>query len=178
MYHTFRSSSQNQTRRMISSFSPPCINPQRRVVVTGLGLVTPLGCDVGTTWKNLLSGASGVDRISRFDASDIPCQISAEVPTTGPGAFKLEEWIDRSLTREIPTFVAYAMAAAKQALEDSKWDGDRTTAASFLLVQKATDLSKFYRCTRELSTGLVEQLLRKCLVVQGMDHMTQPHPLG
>ena len=66
----------------------------RRVVVTGLGLVTPLGCGVKTTWDNILAGKSGLGPITSFDVSDLPARIAGNVPRgTNPGEFNVDEWI-------------------------------------------------------------------------------------
>ena len=94
----------------------------RRVVVTGLGLVTPLGCGVDETWTRLLDGKSGAGLISRFDVSDMPCKIACEVPGKGEEAgFDPDDWVDAKEQRRIDTFILYSMAAAQQALKDADW---------------------------------------------------------
>jgi 3-oxoacyl-[acyl-carrier-protein] synthase II len=93
----------------------------RRVVVTGLGMVSPLATGVDETWNRLLEGRSGAGRITRFDASDLPCQIACEV-TRGDGSdatFNPEQWMDPKDIRRYDDFIIYAMAAAKQAMKDS-----------------------------------------------------------
>ncbi|MHA1157237.1 MAG: beta-ketoacyl-ACP synthase II [Alphaproteobacteria bacterium] len=95
----------------------------RRVVVTGLGMVTPLGSGVDTNWTNLLDGASGVSRIESFEVDDLACQIAGSVPR-GPqadGKFDPDEWIEPKEARKVDDFIVYAMAAADQALDDADW---------------------------------------------------------
>jgi 3-oxoacyl-[acyl-carrier-protein] synthase II len=93
----------------------------RRVVVTGLGMVSPLATGVDETWNRLLEGRSGAGRITRFDASDLPCQIACEVKR-GDGSdatFNPEQWMDPKDIRRYDDFIIYAMAAAKMAMKDS-----------------------------------------------------------
>lgn len=91
----------------------------RRVVVTGLGLVTPLGCGVDVTWNNLLAGKSGIKPITRIDVSDIPCKIAGQVPEEGEGAFLVDEWVEPKEQKKMDRFIHFAMAAAEQAIKDS-----------------------------------------------------------
>jgi len=94
----------------------------RRVVVTGLGLVSPLGCGVEETWTRLLDGQSGAAQIDRFDVSDLPCKIACAVPGKGePAGFDPDDWVDAKEQRRIDTFILYSMAAATQALKDADW---------------------------------------------------------
>ncbi|MDQ4060462.1 MAG: beta-ketoacyl-ACP synthase II, partial [Pseudomonadota bacterium] len=95
----------------------------RRVVVTGLGMVTPLGCGVEPTWKRLLAGESGASRIEHFDVSDLPCRIACQIPR-GDGSdatFNPDEWMDPKDQRRVDDFIVFAMAAADQALADAGW---------------------------------------------------------
>ena len=93
----------------------------RRVVITGLGLVTPLGCGVDATWAALLEGKSGARRVSEFEVSDIPCQIASFVPRGdgAAGTFNPDQWMEPKEQRKVDDFIVYAMAAADQALADS-----------------------------------------------------------
>lgn len=95
----------------------------RRVVVTGLGMVSPLGCGVDVSWSALLAGRSGISRIERFDVSDLPCQVAAMVPRDPQvdGAFIPEDWMEPKEIRKVDDFIVYAVAAADQALEDAGW---------------------------------------------------------
>jgi 3-oxoacyl-[acyl-carrier-protein] synthase II len=87
---------------------------RRRVVVTGLGLITPLGIGVETTWGNLINGKSGIGKITRFDASAFPTQIAGEVKNFNP-----EDFIEAKDIKKMDRFIHFAVAAATMALEDS-----------------------------------------------------------
>jgi 3-oxoacyl-[acyl-carrier-protein] synthase II len=102
----------------------------RRVVVTGLGMVTPLGWGVETTWKSILAGKSGAGRITTFDPADYACQVACEVPRVdgrgggGPdvaGAFDPDQVMSPKEQRRVDDFILYAMAAADEAVRDSGW---------------------------------------------------------
>ena len=104
----------------------------RRVVVTGLGLTTPLGVTVAETWDNLINGRSGIRAVTRFDVSDLPCRVAGQVPRpdlgdapeSGPDcvtAFSVEGLITRKDLRKIDNFIVYAIAAAEQAITDAGW---------------------------------------------------------
>jgi 3-oxoacyl-[acyl-carrier-protein] synthase II len=92
----------------------------RRVVVTGLGLVTPLGADVETTWSNILAAKSGAGPITRFDASDQKCRIACEVkPADHPYGFDPGKRVDHKIQRQVDPFIIYGIDAAGQAIEDA-----------------------------------------------------------
>ena len=92
----------------------------RRIVVTGLGLVTPLGADVETVWANLLASKSGAGRITRFDTSDQKCHIACEVkPADHPYGFDPNLRVDHKVQRQVDPFIIYGIDAAGQALEDA-----------------------------------------------------------
>ncbi len=92
----------------------------RRVVVTGLGLVTPLGANVETAWANLIAGKSGAGTITRFDASDQKCTIACEVKPAGhPYGFDPGKRVDHKIQRQVDPFIIYGIDAAGQALEDA-----------------------------------------------------------
>lgn len=100
----------------------------RRVVVTGLGIVSPLGCGVDAVWKRLISGESGAGPIEQFDASDLPCKIAASVPmadgrgggaAAGDAAFNADDWIEPREQRRISDFIVYGIAAAQMAYDDA-----------------------------------------------------------
>jgi 3-oxoacyl-[acyl-carrier-protein] synthase II len=95
----------------------------RRVVVTGLGMVTPLGCGVETTWRRLLNGDSGASRIEKFDVSDLPCKIACSVPRGDGtnGSFNPDQWMAPKEQRKVDDFIIFAMGAARQALDDAGW---------------------------------------------------------
>ena len=95
----------------------------RRVVVTGLGMVTPLGCGVETTWANILAGKSGARRITEFEVDDLACKIAARIPVGDgtDGTFNPDLYMDPKEQRKVDDFIVYAVAAAKQALDDANW---------------------------------------------------------
>jgi 3-oxoacyl-[acyl-carrier-protein] synthase II len=102
----------------------------RRVVVTGLGMVTPLGWGVETTWQGILAGRSGAGRITAFDPTDYACQVACEVPRVGgrggggaeiPGSFDPDRVMSLKEQRRVDDFILYAMAAADEAVRDSGW---------------------------------------------------------
>ncbi|CAM5411424.1 3-oxoacyl-[acyl-carrier-protein] synthase 2 OS=Afipia felis OX=1035 GN=fabF_1 PE=3 SV=1 [Afipia felis] len=95
----------------------------RRVVVTGLGMVSPLGGGVEPTWKRILNGESGARKIEHFDVSDLTSQIACIVPRgdgTG-GTFNPDQWMEPKEQRKVDDFIIFAMAAASEALNDAGW---------------------------------------------------------
>ena len=94
----------------------------KRVVVTGMGLVTPLGCGIDINWKNLISGVSGARKISKFDVSNYKCQVACEVPIDSetPGSFLAEEWIEKKELKKLDEFIKYSLAAGEEAFQQSK----------------------------------------------------------
>jgi 3-oxoacyl-[acyl-carrier-protein] synthase II len=95
----------------------------RRVVVTGLGMVTPLGCGVEPTWQRLLAAESGIKRIEKFEVSDISSQIAGQIPLGdgSNGTFNPDQWMEPKEQRKVDDFIVYAMCAATQALNDAGW---------------------------------------------------------
>ncbi|WP_454629079.1 beta-ketoacyl-ACP synthase II [Bradyrhizobium cenepequi] len=95
----------------------------RRVVVTGLGMVTPLGCGVDTSWARILEGRSGARRIETFEVSDLPSQVACVVPRGdgSEGTFNADQWMEPKDQRKVDDFIIFAMCAAKQALDDAGW---------------------------------------------------------
>ncbi len=98
----------------------------RRVVVTGMGMVTPLGCGVEPTWKRLIAGESGLRGIQSFDVSDLPSKIGGLVPRgeTSSGSFNADDWVPPKDQRKMDEFIVFGLAAAIQAVEDSGWKPD------------------------------------------------------
>ena len=90
---------------------------QRRVVITGLGQISPVGNDVETAWQNLLAGKSGIDRITKFDASDVSCQIAGEVKD-----FDISQYLPAKEARRMDSFIHYGIAGALQAIKDARLD--------------------------------------------------------
>ncbi len=97
----------------------------RRSVITGMGLVTPLGVGVEPNWRALLQGQSGARVIDQFPTEDLRCKIGCLVPTTGDARFDAEDWVAKSDQRKMDPFIVYAISAAEQALDDSGWRPDR-----------------------------------------------------
>ncbi len=95
----------------------------RRVVVTGIGMVSPLASGAEATWQRLLEGRSGASRIDSFDVSDLPAKIACQVPRGdgSDGTFNPDDWMDVREQRRVDTFIVYAVAAAEQAIADSGW---------------------------------------------------------
>ena len=94
----------------------------RRVVVTGMGLVTPLGCGVECCWDRLIAGESGIRQITSFDTSDLPSTIAGLVPKDdGPHSFNPDNYMDPKEQRRMDEFLHFALAAATEAIEDSGW---------------------------------------------------------
>jgi 3-oxoacyl-[acyl-carrier-protein] synthase II len=100
----------------------------KRVVVTGIGLVTPLGVGTENIWKRLTAGESGIRAIQSFDVSDLPAKIAGQVPRgdTASGLFNADDWVPPKDQRKMDEFILYAMGAAEQAVADSGWkpEGD------------------------------------------------------
>ena len=96
----------------------------RRVVVTGLGLTTPLGNGVDINWKRLTSGVVGINKIENFDISDLPCKIAGQVPNIindPDGGLDIDKWIEPREYKRIDRFISYGIISAIQAIEDSDW---------------------------------------------------------
>ena len=101
----------------------------KRVVITGMGIVSPVGCGVEYAWKNILAGKSGVRKIDEFDVSDLPCQI-AGIPVRGtePGMFNPDTVVQPRDQRKMDKCILYAMVASDEAIRDARldtYDGDK-----------------------------------------------------
>ncbi|MGY9107282.1 MAG: beta-ketoacyl synthase N-terminal-like domain-containing protein, partial [Alphaproteobacteria bacterium] len=110
----------------------------RRVVVTGLGLVTPLACGVEETWARLLAGKSGARPITRFKVDDLPARVACDVPRGdgSDGTFDPDAWVEPKEQRRVDDFIVYGLTAAQQAITDSgyvpKTDDERDRAGVFI----------------------------------------------
>ena len=95
----------------------------RRVVITGLGMVTPLGCGVDITWERLLAGHSAAARISRVPVDDLSARVACEVPRGDgtDGTFNVDHWMEPKDQRKVDDFIIFGVAAARQALADASW---------------------------------------------------------
>ncbi len=96
---------------------------RRRVVVTGMGIASPLGIGVETVWGRLLEGRSGINRIAAFDPSGLPAQVAGEVPAgqTGEGGLTLDDWVPHKDQKKMDRFIHLGMVAAAEAVADSGW---------------------------------------------------------
>jgi 3-oxoacyl-[acyl-carrier-protein] synthase II len=95
----------------------------RRVVITGMGMLTPLGCGVETTWARLVKGESGARRVDRFEVDDIACRIACMIPRGdgSNGTYNPDQWMEPKEQRKVDEFIVFAMCAARQALDDAGW---------------------------------------------------------
>ncbi len=95
----------------------------RRVVITGLGLVSPLGCGVEASWQRLIAGKSAARRVESFDVSDLTCQVACQIPRGdgSDGTFNPDDWMEPKEQRKVDDFIIYSMAASTQALADAGW---------------------------------------------------------
>jgi len=120
---------------------------RRRVVITGVGLVSPLGLDVPSTWGGLLAGRSGIGPITRFDAAAYPCRIAGEVREFDP-----DRYLDRKEARKMDVFIHYAIAASKEALDASrlKIDGANAEAVGVFIGSGIGGLPLLERTHQEL----------------------------
>ena len=94
----------------------------RRVVVTGMGMVSPLGCGLETSWRRLINAESGIAAITSFDVSDIPAKIAGQIDLgEGEGQFNADDFLTPKERRRVDDFIVYGLAAAQEAVEDSGW---------------------------------------------------------
>ncbi len=94
----------------------------RRVVVTGMGMVSPLGVGVEVNWRRLVAGESGLSRITRFESSDLPCQVAGQIARgDAPDQLNLDRFIEPKEQKKMDTFIHYAVAAADEAVKDSAY---------------------------------------------------------
>jgi 3-oxoacyl-[acyl-carrier-protein] synthase II len=95
----------------------------KRVVVTGMGMLTPLGCGVEPTWARLIKGTSGARKVDRFEVSDIACKIACMIPRGDgtDGTYNADQWMEPKEQRKVDEFIVFAMCAARQALDDAGW---------------------------------------------------------
>jgi 3-oxoacyl-[acyl-carrier-protein] synthase II len=110
----------------------------RRVVVTGLGMVTPLGCGVDATWANALAGKSGARKVTEFEVDDLPAQIACRIPFGDgtDGTYNADDWMEPKEQRKVDPFIVYGMAAADMALADANWhpESDEDQIATGVLI--------------------------------------------
>jgi 3-oxoacyl-[acyl-carrier-protein] synthase II len=126
----------------------------RRVVITGLGLVTPLGVGVDSVWSKLLAGQSGAKVAHGFKIDDLPCRIACQIPTGDEeGAFKADLWMEPKEQRKVDPFIIYGIAAASMALQDSGWKPqsyDEQVRSGVLIGSGIGGIGGIYEATRIL----------------------------
>ena len=110
----------------------------RRVVITGIGMVGPLGSGAEHSWQRLINGECGIDKIDSFDVRDLSVKIGAEVPlgNEAEGFFEFERWIDTKDRRKNDKFIIFGIAAESQAIADSGWqpNGEEECARSGVMI--------------------------------------------
>ena len=151
----------------------------RRVVVTGMGIVSPVGCGVEYAWKNLLAGVSGVRKIEDFDASDLACQIAGmPVRGTEPGMFNPDAAVEPRDQRKMDKCILYGMVAADEALRDAgldKFEGDRERMG-VSVGSGIGGLNTIYENCLELSTGGPRHIspffIPKCIINMASGHIS------
>lgn len=124
----------------------------RRVVITGMGMITPLGYGVDTNWNAILSSRSGLTKIKEFDISDLPCQIAGRIPLSDDreNAVDLDDLLAAKERRKLDDFVSYGIIAANQALADSGWvadDEDKAYRTGVLIGSGIGGLSTIYEAS-------------------------------
>src|SRR6187397_1307986 len=95
----------------------------KRVVITGMGMVTPLACGVEATWQRLIKGQSGARKVEHFEVSDLPCKVACVIPRGdgSNGSYNADQWMPHAEQRKVDEFIVFAMCAARQALDDAGW---------------------------------------------------------
>lgn len=98
----------------------------RRVVITGVGMVSPLGCGVEVSWSRILAGENAAERIESFEVDDLSCQVACQIPRGdgSGGTYNPDDWLEPKEQRKVDDFIVFAIAAAKQALADAEWKPD------------------------------------------------------
>ncbi len=99
----------------------------RRVVITGVGMVSPLGCGVEASWARLIAGENAAKRIESFEVDDLSCQVACEIPRGdgSNGTYNPDDWLEPKEQRKVDDFIVFAIAAAEQALSDADWKPDK-----------------------------------------------------
>ena len=94
----------------------------RRAVITGIGMVSPLGGDAQTSWTRILRGDNAARRVTEFEVEDLPAKIACQIPTgDAEGAWNADDWMEPKEQRKVDPFIVYAVSAATQALDDAGW---------------------------------------------------------
>ena len=154
----------------------------RRVVVTGMGMVTPLGCGVEPTWKRLIAGESGAQVVDRFDISDIAAKVACTIPRGdgSNGTYNADQWMESKEQRKVDDFIVYAMAAARQALDDANWhptEKDDQVATGVVPVCVARHLRPFGQ-GNDGDRGHGRRLANRPSTTEGQTRRPQPWALA
>ena len=135
----------------------------RRVVVTGMGIVCPLGLGVERVWRRLINADSGITAIQAFDTKDLPCKVAGQVPhgTKADGGLDLSEWIPIKDQKKMDRFIQLALVAATEAVEDSGWlpetDEDRNVTG-VMIGSGIGGLQTIYEASVQVSQGRARRL--------------------
>jgi 3-oxoacyl-[acyl-carrier-protein] synthase II len=135
----------------------------RRVVVTGMGIVSPLGLGVELVWRRLINGDSGIGAIQAFDAKDLPCKVAGEVPrgARAEGKFDIAEWIPLKDQKKMDRFIHLAVVAAIEAVEDSGWrpeTEDERNASGVMIGSGIGGLETIYEASIQVHEGRARRL--------------------
>ncbi|GIX09608.1 beta-ketoacyl-ACP synthase II [Elioraea sp.] len=135
----------------------------RRVVVTGMGVVTPLGIGVEHVWKRLLAGESGIGAIQSFDVSDLPAKIAGQVPqgSKADGKLDLNEWVPPKDQRKMDRFIQLALVAAAEAVEDAGWlpeDEEGRCATGVMIGSGIGGLQTIFEASQQVAEGKARRL--------------------
>ncbi len=135
----------------------------RRVVITGMGIVSPLGLGVEHVWRRLINGESGIGAIQSFDTSELPCKVAGQVPqgTKVEGALDLAEWIPVKDQKKMDRFIHLALVAATEAVEDAGWnpeDEDERCATGVMIGSGIGGLQTIYDGSVLISQGRARRL--------------------
>ena len=135
----------------------------RRVVVTGMGIVSPLGLGVEHVWQRLINGNAGIGAIQAFDAKDLPCKVAGEVPhgARADGGFNIAEWIPVKDQKKMDRFIHLAVVAATEAIEDSGWrpeTEDERDATGVMIGSGIGGLETIYEASIQVHEGRARRL--------------------
>ena len=139
----------------------------RRVVVTGIGLVTPLACGAEESWCRLINGKSGLNAITNFDVSDIPSKIAGQIPRSEDpkastiGAYNPNEWIVPKEQRRMDTFIQYGLVASTYAVEDSGWkplDDEGLARTGVMIGSGIGGLNEIYKTSVTVHEGNIRKV--------------------
>ena len=139
------------------------LSRERRVVVTGMGIASPLGLGVERVWKKLIEGQSGISAIQSFDVSELPAKIAGTVPagTREDGGLSLAEWIPIQDQRKMDRFIHLALVAATEAVEDSGWlpqDEESREATGVMIGSGIGGLQTIYEASVQVYEGKIKRL--------------------